>query len=291
MSDSRSVSRVVPGVRTIEGEGFSVRRPFPTPSLSDFDPFLLLDEMGPSDYAPGQAKGAPDHPHRGFETVTYLLEGKMRHRDSAGNSGVLGPGDVQWMTAGGGVVHSEMPDPELLRNGGRLHGLQLWVNLPRRDKLMKPRYQDVPSARIPVAASSDGSVRAKVIAGEALGAKAVIDTRTPIAYLHFDLKPDAGLVQALDRSYNAFAYVLSGEGRFGRDGVSAREGDMVLFAADGDDVDLVAPGGPLSVLLIAGVPLEEPIARYGPFVMNTKTEILEAIEDFRSGRMGEIGPR
>src|ERR1700682_2405234 len=146
MSETRSIVRIVPGVRTVEGGGFVVRRPFPTPALDSFDPFLLLDEMGPADYAPGEAKGAPDPPHRGFEAVTYLLEGAMRHHDSRGNSGVLGPGDVQWMTAGSGVIHSEMPDPQLLKTGGRLHGFQLWVNLPKRDKMIPPRYQDIPSA-------------------------------------------------------------------------------------------------------------------------------------------------
>src|SRR5215471_11009884 len=148
---SRSVSRVVTGSDTFEGAGFPVRRPFPTPALSEFDPFLLLDEMGPVDYAPGEAKGAPDHPHRGFETVTYVLEGEFGHKDSAGHSGTLRAGDVQWMTAGAGVVHSEMPDPSFVATGGRVHGLQLWVNLPRRDKMIAPHYQEIPSTRIPVA--------------------------------------------------------------------------------------------------------------------------------------------
>ncbi|MGZ5382251.1 MAG: pirin family protein, partial [Thermoanaerobaculia bacterium] len=180
MSESRSVSRVVPGVVTLEGGGFQVRRPFPTHALDAIDPFLLLDEMGPTDYAPGKAVGAPDHPHRGFETVTYLLAGAMHHRDSRGHAGALAPGDVQWMTAGDGVVHSEMPDPEFQKKGGLMHGLQLWVNMPKVDKRMRPRYQEIPSVRIPSAKSADGMVSVKVLAGEALGAKAVIETRTPI---------------------------------------------------------------------------------------------------------------
>ena len=143
---SRSVSRIVTGQNTLEGAGFPVRRPFPTPDLSDFDPFLLLDEMGPVEYRPGEAKGAPDHPHRGFETVTYVLDGRMNHEDSKGNAGSLGPGDVQWMTAGRGVVHSEMPAAELESRGGSMHGFQLWVNLPRRDKMMEPRYQEIPAS-------------------------------------------------------------------------------------------------------------------------------------------------
>ena len=195
MSTTRTIERTFPAVRTTEGGGFIVHRPFPTRLLMDFDPFLLLDEMGPIDYAPGEAKGAPDHPHRGFETVTYALEGQFGHKDSAGHSGTLRAGDVQWMTAGAGVVHSEMPDPSFLRTGGRVHGVQLWVNLPRRDKLIAPRYQEIPSASIPVATSADGKVRVKVIAGEALGVKAVIETRTPILYQHFSLQPGATIQQ------------------------------------------------------------------------------------------------
>jgi redox-sensitive bicupin YhaK (pirin superfamily) len=240
---------------------------------------------------PGEARGAPDHPHRGFETVTYLLAGRMEHRDSQGNAGELGPGDVQWMTAGAGVVHSEMPEAEFARAGGRMHGFQLWVNLPRRDKMMRPRYQEVPGAELPVARSADGRVTVKVIAGEALGARAAIDTRTPIIYLHYTIAPGGETVQPVASEYNAFAYVIRGDGRFGRDTQEARAGQMVLLAGDGDRVSLAASpsaDSPLDLLLIAGEPLGEPVARYGPFVMNTAEEIHQAIEDFRSGRMGEI---
>jgi redox-sensitive bicupin YhaK (pirin superfamily) len=167
----RTVSGVVTSIETLEGGGFLVRRPFPKPAFSDFDPFLLLDEMGPMDVAPGEAKGAPDHPHRGFETVTYLLSGEMEHRDSHDHAGRLTPGDVQWMTAGSGVIHSEMPSREFQRRGGRMHGFQLWVNLPQREKMMNPRYQEIANAQIPTATSADGLVSVKVIAGEAMGAK------------------------------------------------------------------------------------------------------------------------
>src|SRR5919199_989132 len=197
----RSVSRIINSIETTEGGGFIVHRPFPTKSLLDFDPFLLLDEMGPKDWKPGEAKGAPDHPHRGFETVTYLLQGQFEHKDSRGNSGKLGPGDVQWMTAGSGVVHSEMPEREFARVGGMLHAFQLWINLPKIDKMIKPRYQDIPSAKIPVAQVRDGSVKVKVIAGKALGSSAVIDTRTPIFYLHFTLQPRAKLLHLIPKEY------------------------------------------------------------------------------------------
>jgi redox-sensitive bicupin YhaK (pirin superfamily) len=292
-STPRSVARVVQAVRTIEGGGFAVRRPFPVRGLEFFDPFLLLDEMGPADLGPGEAKGAPDHPHRGFETVTYMLSGRMHHRDSQGAAGSIGPGDVQWMTAGAGVVHSEMPSDEILRQGGRMHGFQLWVNLPQGDKMMRPRYQEIPGERIPVAASADGRARVRVIAGEALGARAVIDTRTPISYLHVTLQPGGRFSQPVPRGHNAFVYVFGGEGVFGPDARAARDGEAVLFAADGDRVTMATTGPeglPLEALLLTGQPLAEPVARYGPFVMNTEAEIHQAIEDFRAGRMGTIEP-
>jgi quercetin 2,3-dioxygenase len=287
----RTVAGTISSVETMEGAGFVVRRPFPKSSFSEFDPFLLLDELGPVDLKPGEAKGAPDHPHRGFETVTYLLAGQLQHKDSQGHSGKLGAGDVQWMTAGAGVVHSEMPTPEFARTGGHLHGLQLWVNLPQRDKMMAPRYQEIAADRIPTAQTEDGLATVKVIAGEALAAKAVIETRTPIVYLHWTLQPGATIAQPIPSHYNAFAYVLDGEGLFGVDQESAGDGMMVLFAPDGDSIAITNPSesnAELNVLLIAGAPLNEPIVRYGPFVMNTEAEIVQAIEDYRHGRMGTI---
>jgi len=286
---SRSVARIVDGVRTLEGAGFAVRRPFPTPALDHVDPFLLLDEMGPSDLGPGEARGAPDHPHRGFETVTYMLAGRMEHRDSQGHAGRLTPGDVQWMTAGAGVIHSEMPEAGFLATGGRMHGFQLWVNLPSRDKLMPPRYQEIPAARIPVARSADGAVTVRVIAGEALGARAVIDTRTPIAYLHVTLNPGGRFVQPLPRAYGAFAYVFAGRARVGEPAREIHDGQAALLAEDGGDVALAAlPDAGAELLLLGGVPLREPVARYGPFVMNTREEILQAVADYQSGRFGRI---
>jgi redox-sensitive bicupin YhaK (pirin superfamily) len=285
----RSVREVIPAVATLEGAGFLVHRPFPSPSLDFFDPFLLLDEMGPSDLGPGEAKGAPDHPHRGFETVTYLLSGAMQHKDSPGNQGKLGPGDVQWMTAGSGVVHSEMPEPTFAEKGGRMHGFQLWVNLPARDKMTKPRYQEIPGTGIPIAKSDDGKVTVRVIAGEALGQRAVIETRTPIFYLDCTLEPGASLTQSAPPEYNAFAYVVEGRGVFGSNRRDAAKHEMLLFANDGDAMSVeAAPDSPLKALLIGGVPLREPVARYGPFVMNTRQEILQAFDDYQSGKLGEI---
>src|SRR2546423_12730051 len=206
----RTVAGLINSIETLEGAGFHVRRPFPKASVSEFDPFLLLDEMGPMTLAPGQAKGAPDHPHRGFETVTYVLSGEMEHKDSQGHSGKLSAGDVQWMTAGAGVIHSEMPSAEFQRTGGTLHGFQLWVNLPRQNKLMQPRYQEIPAASIPTARTEDGLVTVRVIAGEALGAQAVIETVTPIIYLRFTIQAGGHVAQSVAPVYNALAYGVDG---------------------------------------------------------------------------------
>ena len=287
---SRAVLRVIPSVRALEGDGFEIRRPFPTPWIDHVDPFLLLDHMGPFHFPPGEAKGASSHPHRGFETVTYVLEGEMQHKDSAGHSGTLTPGSVQWMTAGRGIIHDEQPGPTILANGGTLHGFQIWVNLPARDKMMPPRYQELPAERIPVARTEDGSVSVVVIAGDALGTQAAIDTRTPIMMLHFTLQPGACHFQAVPEAYNALAYVISGEGRFGTDERPASEGQAVLFGS-GDEVRIAAPEDakePVSLLLLAGVPLNEPVARYGPFVMNTREELEQAFDDYNAGRFDTI---
>jgi redox-sensitive bicupin YhaK (pirin superfamily) len=290
----RSISQIINSIQTTEGEGFIVHRSFPTQNLSEFDPFLLLDEIGPLDLSAGEAKGAPDHPHRGFETVTYMLDGKFEHKDSQGHVGKLGSGDVQWMTAGSGVVHSEMPEKEFARNGGRLHGFQLWVNLPKRDKMMKPHYQEISSSKIPFINTADGLVTAKVIAGKALGISAVIETRIPIIYVHFTLQPGASIVQAVPKEYNTFAYVIGGRGMFGianKKQVEVNRGQMVVFEKDGEQIVIRATQdskSPFDILLIGGIPLNEPVVRDGPFVMNTKEEVYQAIEDYRNGIMGTI---
>ena len=287
MMKFRAASRVFTAPQTQDGDGVDLRRAFPGTALAELDPFLLLDQLGPTDLGPGEARGFPPHPHRGFETVTYLLSGEMQHRDSWGNHGVLRPGDVQWMTAGSGLVHSELPGEGLVRNGGRLHGFQLWVNLPRRDKMMAPRYQDTAAEHIPVARNAAGTVTARVIAGEALGTKGVIDTRIPILYAHFKVEPGAEFTQAIPRTENAFAFVIEGEATVGE--VTAKEAQVAVFDRGGEAVRIGNRGTrPLSLLLIAGEPLGEPVARYGPFVMNTREEVLQAVEDFREGRMGEL---
>ncbi len=282
----RKVKQKVPARQTHEGAGFLVHRPFPTHALSHFDPFLLLDEMGPVSTAPGEAKGAPDHPHRGFETVTYLLSGEMEHRDSAGHAGRLGPGDVQWMTAGSGVIHSELPSAAFQATGGRLHGFQLWVNLPRKDKMMAPRYQEVKAVDLPVVTLPEGKGEARLLAGSLFGHHAVIDTRTPILYFDVQLQPGNTLSVPVPTDFEVFAYVVGGGGQFGEEGIAASAHEMVLFGAGAGDVlvDTRKASTGARFLLIGGKPLREPIARYGPFVMNTRQEIEEAIIDFQTGR-------
>lgn len=285
---TRPVTRLITAHRQHEGAGFVVRRPFPRPGLQVVDPFLLLDEMGPVEYAAGEAVGAPDHPHRGFETVSYMLEGEGEHEDSAGHRGLIGPGAVQWMTAGAGVVHSEMPSRRIQQQGGRVHGFQIWVNLPARDKMMAPRYQEIPADRIPEARTEDGLAHVRVIAGEAQGARAVIETRTPILYHDWTLQPGAQVEQPVPEDYNVFVYVFGGAVLAGEEGQRVEDGQMAMLGA-GEVVRLTCEGMvPARLLLLGGVPLRELVARYGPFVMNTEQEIIQAIADYQSGRMGEI---
>lgn len=282
---NRQVKKLVTAHRQHEGGGFVVRRPVPTQGLELVDPFLLIDELGPVTYGPGEAVGAPDHPHRGFETVSYILDGAVEHEDSAGHRGVIRAGDVQWMTAGGGIVHSELPPRELLENGGRMHGFQIWVNLPRRLKLTQPRYQEVSAAKIPEARTADGLARAKVIAGSALGVTALIETHTPIVFQDWTLEPGADVTIEIAADHQALAYVF--EGAVTIEGREVRDGQMAILG-DGDAVRLEGAAEAGRLLLLAGVPHREPVARYGPFVMTSERELIEAFHDYQSGRMGEI---
>ena len=261
-----------------------VRRPFPSDAIGPLDPLLLLDEMGPVEYGPGEAIGAPDHPHRGFETVTYILEGEGAHADSAGHAGTIGPGDVQWMTAGDGVVHREMPSARIMREGGRVHGFQLWVNLPRDAKRIAPRYQELPKASIPEATTTDGRATVRIIAGEALGTAAITHTHTPILYHHWSLRAGAAVDVPVPPDHSVAAYVFDGFAEIAGRTVGA--GQLAILG-DGSSVTLGA-NGPAQLLLLGGRPLKEPVAWAGPFVMNTEAEIHEALRDYQAGRMGRI---
>lgn len=286
----RNVSQVVAAHRQLEGAGFAVYRPFPSTSLEMLDPFLMLDEKEPTDYQPGEAKGAPDHPHRGFETVSYVLEGETEHMDSLGNQGVIRKGDVQWMTAGDGIIHSEMPSQKIRTGGGRVHGFQLWVNLPAIHKRTTPRYQAITADQIPLV-EGDGW-RAIVIAGEVLGARGPAGTHTPICYSHITLTPTGSLELELPGDHQIGLYVFNGAGLFGAKQTRVQEHEMAVFEPGDGTVHLSAadPCSDTEILLMAGRPIGEPVARHGPFVMNTEAEVFQAMKDYEAGRMGKIVP-
>ncbi len=287
----RSVVEIVPTHIVREGGGFMVRRPFRMGRV--LSPFLLIDEMGPVDYGPGEAVGAPWHPHRGFETVTYLLDGRMRHEDSEGNSGELNPGDVQWMTAGRGIIHCEEPHEEFFRTGGKTHGFQIWVNLPAANKMMKPRYQEVPSSESPIV-EKDG-VWARVIAGECLGKSSNIDTKIPITLIHVKMEAGARLVQKIESDLNGMIYAFGGEILIENEmrvktrplpfGLGTKQhiqdGELALLSV-GEEI-VIQCTSPSEFLILAGPELNEPVERYGPFVMNTREEIHQAFSDFQNG--------
>ena len=275
MGASRKVKAIVPTRTVLEGGGFKVRRPAAMGSL--MSPFLLLDEMGPVDYAPGEAVGAPWHPHRGFETITYMLSGEMEHEDSVGSKGVITPGDVQWMTAGKGIIHSELPTKKMLDEGGLMHGFQIWVNLPAKDKMMNPRYQDITADESPIV-EKDG-VWARVIAGECLGVESSIDTVIPITYVHIKMDASSELSKSLNDGLNGMLYVFGGE--IAVEGKSVKDGCLALLS-NGSEVNIQSDSGG-EFLILAGPEIGEPIARYGPFVMNTREEIMQAIEDYQRG--------
>lgn len=276
---SRTITRRVRGIPTSDGAGVKLTRVIGQPMLDSLDPFLLLDEFG-SDAATDYIAGFPDHPHRGFETVTYMLDGRMRHRDNHGNSGLLESGSVQWMTAGRGIVHSEMPEQE----HGLMRGFQLWVNLAAKDKMIPPRYQDIAPDKIPTVEPAPG-VQVRVVAGNLFGALGPVDgiAIEPV-YLDIALGPGASLSVPLPDHHSAFAYVFEGDAvQVGSETLGLRELG-VLSKGDGVDLTVAGDAKPARVLLVAGRPLNEPVARYGPFVMNTPEQIVQAMQDYQSGR-------
>ena len=287
----RSVVEIVPTQTVREGGGFKVRRPYSMNRV--LSPFLLIDEMGPVNYGPGEAVGAPWHPHRGFETVTYLLEGRMRHEDSAGNSGELNPGDVQWMTAGRGIIHSEEPHEDFQKSGGVMHGFQIWVNLPSKYKMMAPRYQEITANDSPTVEKN--GVWARVIAGECMGVSSSIDTVIPITLIHVKMEEDAQLYQKLNSNLNSMIYVFSGNVTIPREttvkthpqtlGLGVKQhisdGELALLS-DGEEI-IIQSNAFSEFLILAGPELNEPIARHGPFVMNTREEIQQAFFDYQNG--------
>ena len=277
MKTSRKVRSIVPTRTVLEGGGFKVRRPAAMGSL--MSPFLLLDEMGPTDYGPGEAVGAPWHPHRGFETVTYLLAGEMEHEDSVGSKGTLSPGDVQWMTAGKGIIHSEMPTSKMISKGGLIHGFQIWVNLLAKDKMISPRYQEISASESNIARKN--GVWARVIAGECLGVESSIDTMIPITLIHVRMDRDSTLEKILQEDLNCMIYVFKGSIDIGW--MTVNDGSLAILSK-GSKIEFKAREES-EYLILAGPEINEPIARYGPFVMNTQQEIRQAIDDYNRGRL------
>jgi quercetin 2,3-dioxygenase len=289
----RPVAGVTAAPSGSEGEGFPVRRAFAGVPLEALDPFIHLDQMGAVDYGPGEPRGTDWHPHRGFETVTYMLDGTFQHQDSNGGGGVITDGATQWMTAGGGILHIETPPEELVVSGGLFHGLQLWVNLPSADKMTAPRYQSLEGGQATLLASEDGGALVRIIAGDVAGHRGPGATHTPITFLHATVAPGARLHLPWRPDFNALAYVLSGSGGAGSQDRPVGEGDLVVFGAGdhlllqaADRQSAVTPN--LEVVVLGGQPIREPVAWYGPFVMNTRAEVIQAVEDYQAGRLGVV---
>ncbi|MBW3643761.1 MAG: pirin family protein [Actinobacteria bacterium] len=278
-----------------EGEGFPVRRAFAGVDVRDLDPFVHMDQMGEVDYGPSEPKGTTWHPHRGFETVTYMIDGVMEHQDSHGGGGVISDGATQWMTAGRGILHIETPPEALVVNGGRFHGIQLWVNLPAKDKMLPPRYQNLEGGDVTLLASDDGGALVRLIAGEVAGHVGPGSTHTPISLVHASVSPGARLVLPWRTDFNALVYVLAGSGRVGAERRPAVSGQLAVFGP-GDHLSIEAAehqeswNPALEILVLGGRPIREPVATYGPFVMNTKAELAQAFADFQAGRLGVIPP-
>ena len=290
---SRPVIAVTTAPRGFEGEGFPVRRAFAGVDKRHLDPFIHMDQMGEVEYAPGEPKGTAWHPHRGFETVTYMIDGIMEHQDSTGGGGVIANGATQWMTAGAGILHIETPPESLVVSGGLFHGIQLWVNLPAADKWTAPNYQDIGAAAVRLVSSDDGGALVRIIAGDVGGHAGPGATRTPIAFVHATLTPGAELVLPWQPDFNALVYGLSGRGTVGTERRPFEGGQLAVYGA-GDTVTIAADRSQdghtpaLDVLVLGGRPIRETVAQYGPFVMNTRAELVQAFEDFQAGRMGVV---
>ncbi|MYZ09522.1 pirin family protein [Streptomyces sp. SID2999] len=290
---SRPVLTVTTAPSGFEGEGFPVRRAFAGINYRHLDPFIMMDQMGEVEYAPGEPKGTPWHPHRGFETVTYIIDGIFDHQDSNGGGGTITNGDTQWMTAGSGLLHIEAPPEHLVMSGGLFHGLQLWVNLPAKDKMMAPRYQDIRGGSVQLLTTPDGGALLRVIAGELDGHAGPGITHTPITMIHATVAPGAEITLPWREDFNGLAYVLAGRGSVGAQRRPVRTGQTAVFGAGSaltvradEQQDSNTPD--LEVVLLGGQPIREPMAHYGPFVMNTKDQLMQAFEDFQKGRLGTV---
>ncbi|NMO03959.1 pirin family protein [Gordonia sp. TBRC 11910] len=291
----RTVKSVTRGPRGYEGEGFPVVRAFAGAGTADLDPFIHMDQMGEVEYEPGEPKGTSWHPHRGFETVTYMIDGRFQHQDSTGGGGIIENGATQWMTAGAGILHIETPPAELVESGGTFHGIQLWVNLPADDKFISPKYQNLEAQQSTLVSSADGGALVRIIAGDIDGHGGPGATHTPITFAHATIAPGAQLSVPWRADFNALVYVLSGHGTVGAEGRPISQGSLAVFGKGdvltvGADATQDSKSPSLEVLLLGGKPIREPVVQYGPFVMNTRQQLIEAIEDFNAGRLGIIPP-
>jgi redox-sensitive bicupin YhaK (pirin superfamily) len=291
----RQVRQVASAPTGLEGEGFPVRRAFAGVTLADLDPFVHMDQMGEVQYAPGEPKGTPWHPHRGFETVTYMIDGRFEHQDSNGGGGLIENGATQWMTAGAGILHIETPPEELVVAGGLFHGVQLWVNLPARSKWVPPAYQGIEAEQVAMVTSSDASSLVRIIAGEIAAHRGPGGTHTPMAYVHATVPPGEQLQLPWNAEFNALVYVLAGAGTVGAEARAVGTGNLAVFGP-GESIGIRASDRQdsrsenLEVLVLGGEPIREPVEMYGPFVMNTKAELGQAMEDFQAGRLGRVPP-
>ncbi|WP_265442849.1 pirin family protein [Flexivirga meconopsidis] len=289
----RPVRSVTTAPKGFEGEGFPVRRAFAGVSMADLDPFIHMDQMGEVEYAPGEPKGTPWHPHRGFETVTYMIDGVFEHQDSHGGGGSITDGDTQWMTAGSGLLHIEKPPEQLVMSGGLFHGLQLWVNLPSTQKMSDPRYQDIRSKEVSLLSSNDGGALLRVIAGDVDGHSGPGVTHTPISVIHATVAPGARVQLPWRKDFNALVYALAGRGSVGTERRPIESGQLAVFGA-GDVIEFAADDSQesrspsLELYIMGGQPIREPVAAYGPFVMNTRDELVQAFEDFQAGKLGTV---
>jgi len=292
---ARPVRSLTTAPAGLEGEGFPVRRAFAGVPMEVLDPFIHMDQMGEVEYAPGEPKGTPWHPHRGFETVTYMVDGTFQHQDSIGGGGLITNGATQWMTAGAGILHIERPPEELVASGGLFHGVQLWVNLPASEKWVAPRYQDIGPSALRLLASPDAESLVRVIAGAVGSHQGPGATRTPITMLHVTVAPGSQLVLPWEQDRNALVYVLSGRGAVGPDGRPVETGQLAVLGS-GDTIVLRGAAHQeqrhpaLDALVLGGRPIGEPVAAYGPFVMNTRAELEQAFADYQAGRLGQIPP-
>jgi redox-sensitive bicupin YhaK (pirin superfamily) len=289
----RPVRSVTDAPKGFEGEGFPVHRAFAGVPMADLDPFIHMDEMGEVEYGPGEPKGTPWHPHRGFETVTYMIDGTFQHQDSIGGGGLISNGGTQWMTAGAGILHIERPPEQLIATGGLFHGIQLWVNLPAAEKMVNPRYQDLEPGDSTLLSSPDGGALVRVIAGDVAGHTGPGSTHTPISLVHATLQPGAQLDLPWPTDFNALVYVLSGAGSVGAEGRPIHSGQLIVHGS-GDAITLRADQvqearhNGLDVLILGGRPIREPVAAHGPFVMNTREELIQAFDDYEAGRLGTV---